>query len=134
MNNKKGFTLVEIIVSVCLLAVLMALTVPGLMNYFDDVDQDKYVAETRSVVAQIKASKYQLSLAGSAGANELDETTVNKIIKDAECKGIMKKLKEENGILSGEYWINDSQYVLFKVGGVEDHYSFEDKNMDDIPH
>ena len=43
MKNQ-GFTLVEIIVVVAILSVLMAITVPGVMNYFDDVDE--YISST----------------------------------------------------------------------------------------
>ena len=39
MNNQRGFTLVEIIVTVVILAVLMAVAVPVSMSYFDDVHE-----------------------------------------------------------------------------------------------
>ena len=41
-NNKKGFTLIEIIVVVVILAVLMAVAVPAVMSYLDEADNAKY--------------------------------------------------------------------------------------------
>lgn len=41
-NNKKGFTLIEIIVVVVILAVLMAVAVPAVMSYLDEADNAKF--------------------------------------------------------------------------------------------
>ena len=60
MKNKKGFTLVELIVVLVILAILAALLVPALTGYIDKANQEKVIAECRSVVvaAQTTASEY----------------------------------------------------------------------------
>lgn len=60
LKNKKGFTLVELIVVLVILAILAALLVPALTGYIDKANQEKAIAECRSVVvaAQTTASEY----------------------------------------------------------------------------
>lgn len=48
MKNKKGFTLIEIIVVIVILAVLMAVAVPSVMSYINEADNAKYVAVART--------------------------------------------------------------------------------------
>ena len=57
MKNKKGFTLVELIV---VLVILAALLIPALTGYIDKANQEKVIAECRSVAmaAQTTASEY----------------------------------------------------------------------------
>ena len=58
LKDKKGFTLVELIVVLVILAILAALLVPALTGYIDKANKEKVVAETRMVVmaAQTEAS------------------------------------------------------------------------------
>lgn len=60
MKNKKGFTLVELIVVLVILAILAALLIPALTGYIDKANQEKVIAECRSVTmaAQTTASEY----------------------------------------------------------------------------
>lgn len=60
LKNKKGFTLVELIVVLVILAILAALLVPALTGYIDKANQEKVIAECRSVVvaAQTTVSEY----------------------------------------------------------------------------
>lgn len=60
MKNKKGFTLVELIVALVILAILAALLIPALTGYIDKANKEKVVAECRSVAmaAQTTASEY----------------------------------------------------------------------------
>lgn len=49
-NNKKGFTLVELIVVLVILAILAALLIPALTGYIDKAREKQIVAETRQLV------------------------------------------------------------------------------------
>lgn len=59
MKNKKGFTLVELIVVLVILAILAALLVPALTGYIDKANNEKLIATTRQVVmaAQTEVSE-----------------------------------------------------------------------------
>ena len=47
LKDKKGFTLVELIVVLVILAILAALLVPALTGYIDRANEEKVVAEAR---------------------------------------------------------------------------------------
>ena len=86
MKNKKGFTLVELIVVLVILAILAALLVPALTGYIDKANKDKVIAECRSVVvaAQTVASE-------TYGQNKtIDEASVKEIKDLAEAPDAWK--------------------------------------------
>lgn len=58
-NNKKGFTLVEVIVVLVILAILAAVLIPSLTGYIDKANEKVAIAECRSAVmaAQTLASE-----------------------------------------------------------------------------
>lgn len=49
-ENKKGFTLVELIVVLVIIAILVAMLIPALTGYINRAKNKSIVAETRSVV------------------------------------------------------------------------------------
>ncbi len=59
LKEKKGFTLVELIVVLVILAILAALLVPALTGYIDRANNEKVISETRMAVmaAQTIASE-----------------------------------------------------------------------------
>lgn len=60
-SNKKGFTLVEIIVVLVILAILAAIAVPSVLGYVQDAKDSKYISEARAiyVVVQTEEAKYR---------------------------------------------------------------------------
>lgn len=52
-HNKKGFTLVEVIVVLVILAVIIALAVPSVMKYINDAQDAKYLANARAVNQEV---------------------------------------------------------------------------------
>lgn len=66
-DNKKGFTLVELIVVLVILAILAALLIPALTGYIDKAKEKQIVAETRQVVmaAQTLVDEQYAALSGS---------------------------------------------------------------------
>lgn len=93
-NNKKGFTLVELIVVLVILAILAALLIPALTGYIDKAKRKSIVAETRQVVMAAQTlvdEKYGSNEAGAkvtVGAkNSGANVTYDKIEELAEVKG-----------------------------------------------
>lgn len=74
LKDKKGFTLVELIVVLVILAILAALLIPSLTGYIDKANKEKVVAETRMVAMAVQT---ELSEAyGQAGAgNKIEPGT-----------------------------------------------------------
>lgn len=50
LKEKKGFTLVELIVVLVILAILAALLIPALTGYIDKAKNKSVIAETRQTV------------------------------------------------------------------------------------
>ena len=48
-SNKKGFTLVEIIVVLVILAILAAIAVPSELGYVNEAKDEIYIQEARSI-------------------------------------------------------------------------------------
>lgn len=48
--SKNGFILIEIIVVVTILAILLAIAVPSVLNYLDVADNAKCIAEAKSIL------------------------------------------------------------------------------------
>lgn len=55
LRNRKGFTLIEIIVVIVILAVLMAVAVPSVMSYMKEGDNAKYESIARTVLVRTQA-------------------------------------------------------------------------------
>lgn len=78
-ENKKGFTLVELIVVLVILAILAALLIPALTGYIDKAKEKSIIAETRQAVmaAQTLADEEYglLTLENSATGITIELTT-----------------------------------------------------------
>lgn len=94
-NNKKGFTLVELIVVLVILAILAALLIPALTGYIDKAKERQIIAETRQAVmaAQTLADEIyavdssQLNNTWLAGTASNGSTNKDNILNLAELDG-----------------------------------------------
>lgn len=95
-ENKKGFTLVELIVVLVILAILAALLVPALTGYIDRAKKKSIIAETRQCVMAAQTlideeyAKQDVGTeitAGAVSAGQTATVTSDAIKKLAEVKG-----------------------------------------------
>lgn len=131
LKEKKGFTLVELIVVLVILAILAALLVPALTGYIDKARKESIVAETRSVVmaAQtVVSEKYGKNMADvTLEQKDLDEikklsevpdaatftVEINKA-NDAEYEGVVSKVVYTRGNYECVYDQATSTYSFTK--------------------
>lgn len=125
LKNKKGFTLVELIVVLVILAILAALLVPALTGYIDKANQEKVVSEARMVVmaAQTEASSLYGKMNGGKlafeTASDAKNTAANydaAVKKLSETKGVFKVVLYDNGAVhTVQYW-NSGWTVTYTDG------------------
>ncbi len=92
-ENKKGFTLVELIVVLVILAILAALLVPALTGYIDRAKKKSIIAETRQCVmaAQTLVDEAYATVVEGTAITVGEEGTVKTadVVKLAEVKGTL---------------------------------------------
>lgn len=59
-EDNKGFTLVELIVVIVILAILAAILIPGLLKWIDKAKEEQYVLECRNVYLAAEAEAAQV--------------------------------------------------------------------------
>lgn len=112
-NKKKGFTLVELIVVLAILAILAAMLVPALTGYIDKANSQKVIATTRQVVmaAQTELSE-EYATKGADGmytgndekkALATSETLYQDIVKLAEVSSDGTNFKNGVSAVTIEY-------------------------------
>ena len=52
LKNKKGFTLIELIVVIAILAILAAILIPSIMNYISEATEAKNTANARAAYTE----------------------------------------------------------------------------------
>lgn len=127
MKNKKGFTLVELIVVLVILAILAALLIPALTGYIDKANKEKVVSECRMVVmaAQTEASEaYGKVTSTSAGAATTAADIIAKMSKDnikslAEVKGSFVVTVDATGKVTKVRYTNSGFTCVYSASEVK---------------
>lgn len=126
-KNKKGFTLVEIIVVLLIIGILLAITIPSIMGYVGKAKDAQLEAEARSgyVAAQTilargsakdgeyDQAKFTNDLTKTKVAEELGEATGAETIQDISCAiSVNKKITKCNVVTTS----NIKKQVTFADG------------------
>lgn len=127
LKDKKGFTLVELIVVLVILAILAALLVPALTGYIDKANKEKIVAETRMVVmaAQTEGSEAysKVTADGTAATGAAIEAKVaengQELIDLAEVSGNYKILYKNDASVSAVVYSNSGYTCVYSDGAYE---------------
>ena len=107
LKDKKGFTLVELIVVLVILAILAALLIPALTGYIDKANKNKITSECRQIVV---AAQTEVSEAYGKGTLKYDGSapSVANIKKLAEAKSdwtanitVLNKTDDTNNVVAG---------------------------------
>lgn len=120
LSNKKGFTLVEVIVVLVILAILMAIAIPALTGYIDKANERNVLAEgyhirnalqTTATMAYGDGATIAASYTGTStvpGSTETFTAAVDKLIGQAMGGSITSITLEPNGALTAFTWVKDT--------------------------
>lgn len=115
LKKKKGFTLVEVIVVLVILAVLIAIAVPSIFKYIDDAEDARILAQARPVLNASKAEAVKLYAEGTLNTLPNDEELHTKIIEIAEIDGQLIKIDlNKTKTSSGDFVVKiQDRYVYY---------------------
>lgn len=111
LKNKKGFTLVELIVVLVILAILAALLVPALTGYIDKANNEKIIATTRQVVmaAQTEVSEAYGKANLTGGAITIaNDAAASDVAADKGVTGADIVKLAEVGSYNAKYTLNNA--------------------------
>lgn len=116
LKEKKGFTLVELIVVLVILAILAALLIPALTGYIDRAKRKSIVAETRQVVmaAQTMADE-EYAKSNDNGASSSIDLDENKVLKLAEVGGEITTLTVTGGKVATVVYTDGKKICTYKA-------------------
>lgn len=98
-NNKKGFTLVELVIVVAVMAVLVAVAIPTVSSILATAEDAVAESNAQTIESMIKLEKAELHVEGGSAA-ELSADTIKAALEDAAL-----------GIEEGTFYYNDSTGV-----------------------
>lgn len=119
MKNKKGFTLVELIVVLVILAILAALLIPALTGYIDKANAEKVVAETRMVVMAIQtesSSTYAKGVLSDTNKPSTDSIKALAEVKGLDSTSSYKAEVSTTGTVLAVQYNNGSFVCVYKDG------------------
>lgn len=135
-RDRGGFTLVELIVVLAILAILATLLIPTMTGYIDKANEEKIVAETRMAVmaAQTVVSENYARDPENWGNVELTPGSPPDFQEDEDFLGEIQTLSETSGDIQSVTVVNGKVTALSYENGkvtCEYHSSSEDSASDE---
>lgn len=128
LKDRKGFTLVELIVVLVILAILAALLIPALTGYIDKANKEKVIAECRMAVMAVQTES--TTIYGKNGkvtaATDFDDTEKAAVRKLAEVSGHWTATVGTDGKVTELVYTNTSWTVTYTAADGTDAASYSE--------
>lgn len=91
-KNTNGFTLIEMIVVIVVVAILTAIAMPSVLRYIEDAKDAKLLVQARNVLTAAKAKSMDLYIHDRILSLDKDQAIWEEIVADAQVDGTLKNL------------------------------------------
>ena len=127
LKDRKGFTLVELIVVLVILAILAALLIPALTGYIDKANREKVIAECRMAVMAVQTESTTIYGANGKVTAPADFTDAEKkTIRDlAEVSGHWKATVDASGKVTALIYENTNWHVEYTAATGSDAAKYD---------
>lgn len=131
LKDRKGFTLVELIVVLVILAILAALLIPALTGYIDKANKEKVIAECRMAVMAVQTESTTIYGAKGKVTAPADFTDAEKkTIRDlAEVSGHWKATVDASGKVTALIYENTNWHVEYTAATGSDAAKYDNVNQ-----
>ncbi len=126
LKDRKGFTLVELIVVLVILAILAALLIPALTGYINKANEEKVIAECRMAVMAVQTES--TTIYGKDGKvtpesfTEKEKATVRSL---AEVSGHWEATVDESGKVTALIYENTNWHVEYTAATGSDAAKYD---------
>ena len=135
MKNKKGFTLVELIVVLVILAILAALLIPALTGYIDKANKEKVISETRMVAMAVQTEASEAYGKLSAGGTLKDATWAADSDHVTNIKKLAEVLGSDDKSFKADVYADGSiKTIVYDDGTYTCTYTASDKSYNTVNH
>ena len=125
LKDRKGFTLIELIVVLVILAILAALLIPALTGYIDKANEEKVIAECRMAVMAVQTEATTIygkdGKVTPASFTADEKATVRSL---AEVSGHWKATVDESGKVTALIYENTNWHVEYTAATGSDAAKF----------
>lgn len=122
-KNSKGFTLVEIIVVLVILAVLAAFTIPSMLGFVGEARGKAMIAEAREVYVAAQASATELSANGTSitpasfGSTNTVTLMTNYLGSDIDANATWSVTLENDGTVAAPDYTGEVTSITYERNG-----------------
>ena len=114
--NKKGFTLVELIVVIVIVLILAAVLVPNVMKYIDDAKKSAFQAEASGYLTELQAEEAKTFASTGKDLGGLDASSSSSV--NVTLKGLTVQVAYDDADITAVGALNDGAKANVKNGVV----------------
>ena len=119
LKNKKGFTLVELLAVIVVLAIIILIAVPSVMNSMEKARRNSFVVEAREIIksAQAAYAEYLMNSSSGSGSTVCISYAALKSAgfiekNDSTYKGSVKIEAKAGGESVYTIWLSNRAYII----------------------
>lgn len=116
-NNKKGFTLVELLAVIVVLAVIILIAMPSVMNSMAKARRNSFVIEANEIIKSAQTAYSEYLMNGGSGSNICVPYSVLKEAgyiekNDNKYAGSVLIQTSETGASTYKIWLSSGTYLI----------------------